>query len=104
MIDDIGRFTRIKAAIDAIIASTGRGVIASEGLADAANRFTREITAMLPDNLRSEFQALFPEDATPNHGWAGGDLIAAAAASEGARVRLVGISGWLQGVVDSAGR
>ena len=98
---DVGRFIRLKAAIESTLGLKA-GPMAGPALSEAAERYREQIDAILSEDLRAEFDALFPRVEPQRSGR--GDMVAMAQAADSARARLLGIEGWLQGLVDSQGK
>jgi hypothetical protein len=91
---EVGRLTRLKSAIDNTTTMKADPMSAS-ALAAAASKFRAQVADALDDALKSEFELLFPDK-----GISGGhDIFAQARQAEEARVILLGISGWLAGLV-----
>jgi hypothetical protein len=97
---DVGKLTRLKAAIDS---TTGIKADATSAIAlvSAARQYRSQVTAALEGDLKAEFEALFPLDTTPvpTSGFGMRDMVHAAGQAEEGRARLLGMSGWLAGLV-----
>jgi hypothetical protein len=100
---DVGRLTRLKAAIDST-ASMKAGVSSAAALTSAARQYRTQVADTLDGDLKAEFEAMFPVDTRPipsagNRG--GGDILKQASRAEEALAVLLGISGWLAGLVNT---
>jgi hypothetical protein len=100
---DVGRLTRLKAAIDNT--ATMKADPGSAGaLTTAAHQYRTQVADALDGDLKKEFESLFPVDTTMRtaSGFRGGhDLFRQAAEAEEGRATLLGISGWLAGLVQT---
>jgi len=96
---------RIRAAIEATLREQGSYPSYAEGLIEADIRFRSAIHEVVREEpgLAAEFDVLFPpaESHTRRSGLPGGDLFAGAGVTKNARMPLAGMSGWLQGLIDS---
>lgn len=100
----IGRFLRLKSAIDATVRDLGDRSMAAAALLDAYARFRPEARALARDaGTLDEFDRLFPEATEgPTFGGRlsnGFDPIHASQSAKAARGLLVQLSGWLDGFV-----
>jgi hypothetical protein len=103
---DVGRLTRLKSAIDATLSMQAEAT-AAVALRRAARDYRDQVSTALPDELKQEFDTLFPPEARsiPERGYGmGRDILRAAQDADEARARLLGISGWLNGLVSTDGR
>jgi hypothetical protein len=97
---DIGKFIRIKASVDAALASADSATHA-QGLSNAYGSYRTEILAMISGDgdLSAEFARLFPEHAFSGIADFGPDM----AVNYGkAKTLLSGVSGWLDGIIQAA--
>ncbi|HSW42642.1 MAG TPA: hypothetical protein VLM76_09055 [Patescibacteria group bacterium] len=96
---DLGRFLRIKTAIERVLAGA-TNASAAQGLRDAYSLWREEARKAMPESLLEEFDRIAPEDAGPRGRMAiSPDLPIIAGAM---RARLEGLAGWLQGFVEEA--
>jgi hypothetical protein len=102
---DRGAAIRIRAAIEATLREQGSYPSYTEGLVEADVRFRSAIHELVKEDaaLAAEFDVLFPAAAPRPRtgGRPGGDLLEGAAGTKNARMHLAGMSGWLQGLIDS---
>ena len=103
---EVGRLTRLKAAIDNTTTMQADAMSAS-ALVNAASQYRAQVADALEGDLKIEFESLFP-GTTPAPAarglGAGGPLLAQASEAEKARATLLGISGWLAGLVRTGGQ
>ena len=102
---DRGAVIRLRAAIEATLREQGSYPSYAEGLVEADNRFRSAIHELVRGDgaLATEFNALFPAAPSgPRHaGPRVGDHPERAGMTKNARMHLAGMSGWLQGLIDS---
>jgi hypothetical protein len=97
---DIAKFIRIKASVDAALASADSATHA-QGLSIAYGSYRTEILAMISadGDLSAEFARLFPEHAFSGIAGFGPDM----AVNFGkAKTFLSGVSGWVEGIIQAA--
>jgi hypothetical protein len=103
---DVGRLTRLKAAVDNT-ATMKAGPTSAAALATAARQYRAQVADALDGDLRAEFESLFPVDTkmTVSGGLSRTPaLVVQAAQAEEGRATLLGISGWLAGLVKTEGK
>jgi hypothetical protein len=104
---DRGAAIRIRAAIEATLREEGSYPSYDKGLIEADTRFRSAIHELVKDEgaLVAEFDTIFPpaEPSSRRGGLAGGDLLEGSGMTKSARMHLVGMSGWLQGLIDGSG-
>jgi hypothetical protein len=104
---DRGAAIRIRAAIEATLREQGSYPSYDEGLIEADARFRSAIHELVKDEpgLVAEFDVIFPpaEPRSRRGGLAGGDLLEGSGMTKNARMHLAGMSGWLQGLIESPG-
>jgi hypothetical protein len=101
---DRGTVIRLRAAIEATLREQGSYPSYNEGLVEADIRFRSAIHELVKGDsgLAAEFNALFPPAVPgPRHAGPGGDHPERAGMTKNARMHLAGMSGWLQGLIDS---
>jgi hypothetical protein len=102
---DRGAAIRIRAAIEATLREQGSYPSYAEGLVEADVRFRSAIHELVKEEaaLASEFDVLFPPSASRSRpgGQPGAEHFETAGVTKGARMHLAGMSGWLQGLIDS---
>jgi hypothetical protein len=96
---DLGRFIRLRSAIDATIAASEKS---HRGLVSATDTFRDQIRAMLAGeaDLLAEFDGIFPKTATAPG--SGSLLIPPSDPYGPAKLALAGMSGWLSGLIEAA--
>jgi hypothetical protein len=102
---DRGTVIRLRAAIEATLREQGSYPSYNDGLVEADLRFRSAIHELIKAEaaLAAEFSALFPMP-HPGPGQAGPtarDHMERAGMAKNARMHLAGMSGWLQGLIDS---
>ena len=102
---DRGAAVRIRAAIEATLREQGSYPSYDEGLVMADVRFRAAIHEFVKDapGLVAEFDLLFPpiESRPKRVGQPTSEQSEGAAGSKNARMHLAGMSGWLQGLIES---
>ena len=102
---DRGAAIRIRAAIEATLREQGSYPSYAEGLIEADARFRSVIHEVFKEvrGLAAEFDVLFPpaESHARRSGLPGGDIFEGTGVTKNARMHLAGMSGWLQGLIDS---
>lgn len=99
---DSGRFLRLKAAIEGTLRVESQ-VTSATALEQAAMRYQAAIAEILPEDLRTEFNALFGGRSGRVRPGLGGDLLGSAMRANAAREELLAMAGWLNGLVESRG-
>jgi hypothetical protein len=104
---DRGAAIRIRAAIEATLREQGSYPSYDEGLVEADVRFRSAIHELVKGEggLAAEFDVLFPpeESRARRRGLPGGEPFEGAGMTKSARMHLAGMSGWLQGLIDTPG-
>ena len=101
---DVGAFTRIRSAIERVVAAD-ENPAGSSAFSQAVDTYRAQIRALLASEtaLLAEFDGLFPAN-DPQAARPSGGLLSAALRDPTAahRLALTGMAGWLAGLVDAA--
>jgi hypothetical protein len=97
---DIGKFLRLRGAIQSIVEGLDddQAVMAGEALAKDYARLRKEVAVVVSPENEEEFSRLFPESV---HGYGSGPMDYARK-YHGAKGLLTQLGGWLQGFIDEA--
>ena len=99
---DTGRLVRLRASIQGSLA-TDAGPTSGGALKEAESRAYASIVAILPDDLKEEFESIFRPPGSSSWG-RDDDLIAASAGAHRSRERLHAMAGWLDGLIETSQR